>query len=209
MCTDENTERWVRKQLRRAPDSPRTRSFLNTSAYIAAHHSPSSIPNARLWIGNTASVRAAASTRRKKRTGSAVPARRPDWKGGPSRPQERSDQRGVSSEWMASAHGLTVSWPSCPWASYPALNMMQRPTLSDAPTAHAQAGQPVWRTQVSSIWRYISYFRDVQKKILRYRYNGQKLKIIKCWQGCGENFHKLLMKMYKLLQNHWGEIWGY
>lgn len=227
MCTDENTVRWVRRRVRRAPDSPRTRGFPSTSAYIAARHSPSSIPNARLWTGNTASVRVAASTRRRKRTGSVVPARRPDWKGGASRPQERSDQRGLSSEWMASAHGLTASWPSCPWASYLASNMMQRQTPADAATAHAQAGQPAWSIlkissyflltsiiaigksavillvppliQVSSIWRYISYFRGVQKKILHNYYNGQKLKIIKCWPRMWGKFSYTPDEMYKLL----------
>lgn len=69
--------RWVRKRVRRVPDSPRTRSFPSTSSYVAAHHSPSSTPNVRSWIGNTASVEVAASTRRRKRTGSAVPAKRP------------------------------------------------------------------------------------------------------------------------------------
>ena len=72
--------RWVRKWLRRAPDSPRTRSSPSTSAYIAARRSPSSIPNARSWTASTASVKVAASTRRKRRTGSAAPARRPgEW----------------------------------------------------------------------------------------------------------------------------------
>lgn len=198
MCTDENTVRWVKKRLRRVPDSPRTRSFQSTSAYIAARHSPSSTPNVRSWIGNTASVKVAASTRRKKRTGSAVPARRPDWKGGPRLPHGKSEG-GLSSEWATSGPGLTASWPTCLWASYPASNMMRAQTPADVATANAHsplgswaARQPAWSLvkitpyclltsvtanekyvvsllvlpliQVSSIWRYISFFRDPHKE---------------------------------------------
>lgn len=64
-----------------------------------------------------------------------------DWKGGPRRPRGRSDQRGVSSEWMASAPGPKTSWPPRPWGSPPASKMAP----ADTATADAQAGQPAWR----------------------------------------------------------------
>ena len=66
------------------------------------------------------------------------------------------------------------------------------------------------RIQVSSVWRHISFFRDVPKKdIVVQPSSWQKLKIIKCWQGYGEKSHKLLIEICKLLQHLWGEIEGY
>lgn len=72
---------------------------------------------------------------------------KPDWEGGASQPQGRSNQRGVSSEWMASAPGHTAAWPTCPWASSPVPNMMQRQTPADAQGLHGRRanGQPAWR----------------------------------------------------------------
>lgn len=78
---------------------------------------------------------------------SSVSLCKPDWEGGASQPQGRSNQRGVSSEWMALAPGHTAAWPTCPWASSPVPNTMQRQTPADAQGLHGRraTGQPAWR----------------------------------------------------------------